>query len=91
MASNSFRVIYSEQKNRFSKGQILLVGQITAQRTKVNSWKIVTTKLGILTLTVPNNKYLTLFVDLILTLEWVPLKKLVFLLMPILPKSHDIT
>ena len=62
------------------KGQILLVGQITAQGTEVNSWEILVTKLGILSFVVPNSKYLALFVDLILTLEQAPLSQSVFLL-----------
>ena len=57
----------------------MLVGQIVAQRTKVNPWEFVVTKLGIVSLAVPNNKYLVPFVDLILTLEGVPLDELVFL------------
>jgi len=83
--------MYSEQKNWLTKGQILLVGQITAQGTKINSWEIMVTKLGILSFVVPNSKYSTCFVDLILTLEWVPLDQSVFLLTPFLPKSHDMT
>ena len=74
-----------------TKGQILLVGQVTAQRTKVNSWEIQVTKLGILSFVWLNDKHLPSFVDLILTLEWVPLDQSVFLLTPILPVSHDIT
>ena len=72
-------------------GQILLVGQITAQKTKVNSWEILVTKLGILPFVAPNSRYLALVVDLILTLEHAPLGQSVFLLIPIQPKSHDIT
>jgi len=72
--------MYSEQKNRFSKGQILLVSQIVAQRIKVDPWEFVVTKLGIMSFVAPNNKYLALFVDLILTLEYAPLDQLVFLL-----------
>jgi len=40
-----------------------------AQRTKVNPWEFVITKLGIMSLVVSNTKYLALFVDSILTLE----------------------
>ena len=82
---------YSEQKNWLTKGQILLVGQIMAQGTKVKSWEIQVTKLGILSFVVPNEKYLALFVDLILTLEQGPLSQSVFLLTQFWPKSHDIT
>ena len=87
--SQIWRVIkggkYSEQKNWLTKGQI------TAQGTKVNSWKIVITKLGIMSFVVPNNKHLDLFVDLILTLEQSPLSQSAFLLTPFWPKSYDIT
>ena len=74
-----------------TKGQILLVGQITAQGTKVKSWEIQVAKLGILSFVAPNDKYLALFVDLILTLEQGPLSQSVFLLTQFWPKSHDIT
>ena len=84
-------VIYSEQKNRLTKGLIRLVGQITVQRTKVNPWEILVTKLDILSFAMPSDRHSTSFVDLILTLEWVPLGQSVFLLTPILPNSHDIT
>ena len=70
---------YSEQKNWSTEGQILLVSQIIAQRTKVNLWEFVITKLGIMSFVVPNTKYLASFVDLILTLEGAPLNELVFL------------
>jgi len=73
------RETYSEQKNRFTEGQILLVSQIIAQRTKVNLWEFVITKLGIMSFVVPNTKYLASFVDLILTLEGAPLNESVFL------------
>jgi len=49
-----------------------------AQRTKVNSWKFVITKLGIMSFVVSNTKYLALFVDLILTLEGAPVDESVF-------------
>ena len=57
----------------------MLVSQIIAQRTKVNLWEFVITKLGIMSSVVPNSKYLAPFVDLILTLEGAPLDELVFL------------
>ena len=72
--------IYSEQKNWFSKGQILLVSQIVAQRTKVNPWEFVVAKLNIMSIVVPNSEYLALFIDLILDLEYTPLDQSVFLL-----------
>ena len=61
------------------KGQILLVRQIVAQRTKVNLWEFVVVKADITSFVVPNNKHLAFFVDLILTLGWDPLDELVFL------------
>jgi len=60
--------------------QILLVSQIMAQGTKVNLWEFVSTaKQGIWSPSVPNNKHLTLFVDLMLNLEYAPLNQSVFL------------
>ena len=82
---------YSKQKNWLTKGQILLVGQITAQGTKVNLWENLVAKLGFLSFVVPNSKYLALFVNLILTLEHAPLSQSVFLLPWFWPKSHGIT
>ena len=70
---------YSEQKNCLTKGQISLVSQIVAQRTKVNSWEIYITKVDILALTVPNNKHLGPFVDFPFTLQWDPFDETVFL------------
>ena len=64
---------------------------ITAQRTKLKLWEILVTKLGILSFVASNNKHTACFVDLILTLEWVPLKKSVILLTLFLPNSYDIT
>jgi len=50
-----------------------------AQGTKVNPWEFVITKPGIMSFAVPNTKYMTLFIDLILTLEGVPFNESVFL------------
>ena len=71
--------LYSEQKNRHTKGQISLVRQIAAQLTKVYPWKIRITKVDILHFDVPSNKHLASFVDFILTLKWDPLDETVFL------------
>ena len=60
-------LIYSEQKNRPTKGQVSLVRQIAAQITKVNPWEFFITRVDILSITVPNNKYLSLFGEFILT------------------------
>jgi len=46
------------------------VSQIVTQETKVNPWEFVVTKLNIMSFVVPNSKYLALFVDLILDLEY---------------------
>ena len=48
----------------------MLVSQIVTQKTKVNLWEFVVTKLNIMSFVVPNSKYLVLFVDLILDLEY---------------------
>ena len=56
------------------------MSQIVAQKTKVNLWEFVVTKLNIMFFVVPNSKYLALFVDLILDLEYTPLDQSVFLL-----------
>ena len=53
------------------KGQILLVSQIVAQGTKEKVWENVATKVSILSFVMPNIKQVPLFVDFILTLEWV--------------------
>ena len=69
---------YSEQKNCPTKGQISLVGQITAQITKVNPWEISITKIGILSFVVPSSKHLAPVVKFILTLRWDPFDGTVF-------------
>jgi hypothetical protein len=46
--------MYSEQQNCSTKGQISLVSQIVAQRTKGKSWENHKTKLGILSFVTPN-------------------------------------
>jgi len=56
----------------------LLVSQIIAQGTKVYPWEFVVTKPVIMSFAVPN-KYLALFIDLILTLEGTPFDESVFL------------
>src|SRR5882757_9100971 len=72
-------MIYSEQKNCPTKGQISLVRPIAAQITKVNLWEISITKVDILFFVVPNNKHLAFFVKFILTLRWDPFDGTVFL------------
>jgi len=56
------------------------VSQIVAQKTKINPWEFVATKLNIMSFVGPNSKHLALFVDLILDLEYTPLDQSVFLL-----------
>src|SRR5258708_9605240 len=70
---------YSEQKNLFPRGQILLVGHIIAHRTKLNPWEFVATKVDITSFVVPNIKHVASIVNLILTLGWDPLGESVFL------------
>ncbi len=82
MASLDLQSRYSEQKNWFTKGQILLVSQIVAQTTKVNSWEFCITKVDILSFVPPNYKYLTFFVEFILILEWGQVNESVFLHIP---------
>ena len=55
------------------------MSQIVAQGTKVNPWEFVVVKANITSFVVPNNTYLTSFVDLILTLGWDPPDESVFL------------
>ena len=59
-----------------------------AQRTKVNSWEFVITKLGIMSFVLSNTKYLASFVDLILTLEGAPLKTAKEKKRPLLSRAH---
>ena len=69
----------------------MLVGHIVAQGTKVNTWEFVVTKLGIMSFTVPNTRYLAPFVDLLLTLEGAILDESVFLPALKWAYSYDIT
>ena len=62
--------IYSEQKNCPTKGQISLVSQIAAQRTKVNSWEIHTTKVDILSFVTPKYRSLVPAIGLIYNLQY---------------------
>jgi hypothetical protein len=50
-----------------------------AQETKVNPWELVVTKVGIMSSSVPNNRYSVPFLDLILTLRWALVGESVFL------------
>ena len=61
---------YSEGQNCSTKGQISLVSQIVAQRTKGNLWENRMTRAGILYFVMPNDRHLASFVDFILTLQW---------------------
>ena len=61
---------YSEGQNCSTKGQISLVSQIVAQRTKGKLWENCTAKVSILYFVVPNDRHLASFVDFILTLQW---------------------
>ena len=57
-------MMYSEQNKPLHKGQISLVTQIAAQRTKTNSWKICLTKVDTLPFITPNHR------SLVLANEW---------------------
>jgi hypothetical protein len=61
---------YSEQQNCSTKGQISLVSQIVAQRTKGKSWENHETKEYMYFVIVPNYRHLAPFIDFILTLDW---------------------
>jgi hypothetical protein len=50
-----------------------------AHRTKVNLWEFLVTKPDMMSFVTPNSKHSAFFVDLILTLGWVPLNQSVFL------------
>ena len=50
------------------QGQILLVSQIVAQGTKVNSWEIHVTKVDTISFVMASNRHLAPFVDFILNL-----------------------
>ena len=63
-------ITYSEGQNRSTKGQISLVSQIVAQRTKGKLWENCMTRVGILYFVMPNDRHLASFVDFILTLQW---------------------
>ena len=71
--------MYSEQQNRFIKGQILLVSQIVAQRTKVKALEIVVTKIGIFSLVIPKYRTLAFTTDLISILQYGTLDESVLL------------
>ena len=58
-------LIYSEQKNQFTKGQNLLVSQITAQGTKVKAYEFYGTKIDILSFVIPKYRTLVPAIDLI--------------------------
>jgi hypothetical protein len=60
---------YSEQKNQFMKGQILLVSQIVAQGIKEKAWKIVVTKVGILSFVMRKYRTLVFGINLISILQ----------------------
>src|ERR1700759_2639596 len=64
------RRIYSEGQNCSTKGQISLVSQIVAQRTKGKLWENCMTRVGIFYFVMPNDRHLASFVDFILTLQW---------------------
>ena len=74
------RMTYSEQKNQFIKGQILLMSQIVAQETKGKAWKFVVTKTSILSSVMWKYRTLVFGINLILVLQSSHLNESVFLL-----------
>ena len=62
------------------KGQILLVCQIVAQRTKIKAWEIVVTKVGILSFVTQKYRTLVFVVNLISILQSGHIDESVFLL-----------
>ena len=71
--------IYSEQKNRFTKGQNLLVSQITAQGTKVKACEFYGTKMDTLSFVTPKHRTLVPAIDFIYILQWATHSESVFL------------
>ena len=69
LASSSMKLIYSEQQNHSTKGQISLVSQIVAQRTKGKLWEKEITKVGILSFVTPNHRSLVPAIGLIYILQ----------------------
>ena len=61
---------YSEQKNRFTKGQNLLVSQITAQGTKVKACEFYKTKIDTLSFATPKYRTLVPAIGFIYILQW---------------------
>src|SRR5258708_6889482 len=70
---------YSEQKNCLTKGQILLVGQIVGQGTKLNLWEFLITKIDILSFVAPTYRTLVPSIGLIYILQCHTLCQSVFL------------
>ena len=74
----SFRP-YSEEKNRFAKGQNLLVSQITAQGTKVKVCEFYRTKIDTLSFVTPKYRTLVPAIGFIYILQWATHSESVFL------------
>ena len=70
---------YSEQKNRFAKGQNLLVSQITAQGTKVKACEFYKTKIDTLSFATPKYRTLVPAIGFIYILQWATHNESVFL------------
>ena len=77
---NQLYLTYSDPKNWFTRGQILLVSQIMAQVTKLNPWNFVVTKLCISSFVMPKFRTLTLAHHLIYILQSSRFSESVFLL-----------
>ena len=70
---------YSEQKNQFTKGQNLLVSQITAQGTKVKACEFYRTKIDMLSFVTPKCRTLVPAIGFIYILQWSTHSESVFL------------
>ena len=71
--------IYSEQKNQFTKGQNLLVSQITAQGTKVKACEFYRTRIDTLSFVTPKYRTLVPAIGFIYILQWATHSESVFL------------
>ena len=72
-------IMYSEQKNCLTKGQISLVSQIAAQITKINPWEISRTWVDILSFVMPKYRSLVPALGFISILQYGTLDETVFL------------
>jgi len=79
LSSNQIQNIQWAKKLIFKRANFACES-ICGPEDKGKPWEFVVTRLNIISFVVPNSKYLALFVDLILDLEYTPLDQSVFLL-----------